>query len=155
MANSVIFAGEKAGGRIFKFGRLGYTNPGDDLGANTYTSKIKTERVYPAGPGALINFRRVVIHFFGSGPYEFVVKVWVDGVQTTLGDGTAQEVTITGNINTTSEISEEIEIAATGSNIQMEIAMDSDTMIGVFLLEQITARGRVIRQSSTRTGVTS
>lgn len=151
MANSVIYAGEKNGYRVFKFGGLGFATPGDDLEANVYTTTMKTEKIFPAGPGGLVNFRRVAIHFLASGAYQFTVKIWIDGVRTTLGDGTVQTVTVSGT-TASGEITKEIEVEGEGSHIQVELTMDSDEMTGVFLLESVMGRGRVIRQSSTRTG---
>lgn len=152
MAQSSLFAGERSGARIFKIGRIGFDQGTADLGSNVYTGTFKSERVAPAGPGGLVNFRRVAVHLLSSGTYEITVKVWVDDVRTELGDGSEQTAVISGGLGALSEITEEVEIEAEGSHIQVEVTVDSDDVTGIFLIEGIAARGRVIRQGSARTG---
>lgn len=155
MAESNLYAGERNGPRIFKIGRVGFDQGSADLGSHVYTGTYRTERFAPAGVGALINFRRVAIHLLTSGNYTFTVKVWVDNGRTQLGDETTQEVVITGSGGALREVTEEIEIEAEGSHIQVEITVDSDDLTGLFLIEGIRARGRIVRRSSTRTGEAS
>lgn len=155
MSQSSLFAGERAGARIFKLGRIGFDSGTQDLGSTVYTGTFKTERAAPAGPGGLVNFRRVAIHLLSSGTYTITVKVWVDDVRTTLADGTTQTVSISGGLGALAEITEEVEIEAEGSHIQVELTVDSDNTTGVFLIEGIAARGRVIRSGSTRSGEAS
>lgn len=152
MAESSLFVGERSGARIFRVGRIGFDSPGDDLGSHTYTGTFRTERIFPVGPGGLVNFRRVAIHILASGTYTFTVKVWVDGARTQLADGSTQTVTVTGGEGALNEITEEVEIEAEGSHIQVEVTVDSDATSGLFLIEGIDARGRVIRRSETRSG---
>lgn len=155
MAQSILYAGERSGARVFKVGRIGYDSGTADLGSHVYTGTYRTERIFPAGPGGLVKFRRVAIHLLASGSYTFTVKVWVDGARTVLGSGSTQTVSITGSPGTLNEVTEEIEIEAMGSSIQVEITVDSDDVTGVFLIEAIMGRGRVVRQSATRTGETT
>ena len=152
MAESSLYTGERGGPRIFKIGRLGFDQGTSDLGSHVYTGTFRSERIAPAGVGSLINFRRVAIHILSSGTYEFTVKVWVDDKRTILGDGTTQTITINGGSGALGESTEEVEIEAEGSHIRVEITVDSDKITGLFLIENIQARGRVLRQSSTRTG---
>lgn len=154
MADSSLYAGERSGTncRIFKVGRVGFDTGTVDPGSNVYTGTFKTERIYPAGPGGLVNFRRVVIHVLASGSYTIKVKVWVDDTQTTLKSGAAQVVSIINTVSGLSEVSEEVKISKVGSFIQVEVTVDSDDVTGVFLIEGIWGRGRIIRQSSGRTG---
>lgn len=152
MASSALYAGERSGARVFKVGRVGFDGGTQDLSADVYTGTFRTERIYPAGPGGLVNFRRVVINLLVTGDYEFTVKVWVDDTRTVLGSGATQTVTITGSSNGLSEITEEVEISAEGSHIQVELTVDSDDTSGIFLIEGIWGRGRVIRQTSSRSG---
>ena len=86
--------------------------------------------------------------------YEFTVKVWIDDGRTTRADGTTQTVTVskTGGSELV-EVTEEIEIEGTGSHIQIEITADSNDLKGIFLIESIKAKGRVIRLASGRSGV--
>lgn len=149
MAESSLYAGERAGARVFRVGRIGFDQGSTDLGANVYTGVYRTERFAPAGVGALVNFRRIAIHLLSSGTYEFTVKVWVDNVRTQV-DGEDQLVTISGGVGALQEITEEIEIEAEGSHIQVEITLDSDDVDGIFLIEGIRARGRILRRSSGR-----
>ena len=146
MAESSLYAGERGGGRIFKIGRLGFDQGATDLGAHVYTGTYRSERIAPAGVGALINFRRVAIHLLSSGTYTFTVKIWVDDGRTQLGDATTQTVVISGGSGAISETTEEVEIEATGSHIRVEVTADSDDILGVFLVEGIRARGRVLRR---------
>lgn len=155
MAESSLYVGERGGGRIFRVGRIGFDSPGDDLGSHTYTGTYRTERIAPAGRGGLVNFRRIGIHILSSGTYTFTVKIWVDDDRTVDGVGAAQAVTITGGDGALSETTEEVEIDAEGSHIQVEITVDSDDTTGLFLIEGIRARGRRIRRSSGRTGEAS
>ena len=155
MAESSLYAGERDGGRIFQIGRLGFDQGPSDLGANVYTGIFRSERIAPAGVGALINFRRLAIHLMVSGSYTFTVKVWIDNGQTELGTGALQSVVVTGTAGGLSEVTEEIEIQGIGSHLQMEITMDSDDITGIFLIESIRARGRIIRESASRTGASS
>ncbi len=109
----------------------------------------------PAGPGCLIMFRRIAIHLLTSGDYEFTVKVWVDNDRTELAAGTEQTFTVTGTGGALREVTKEVAIEAEGSHVQVEISVDSDDVTGLFLVESISARGRVIRKSASRTGETS
>ena len=155
MAESSLYAGERDGARIFRVGRIGFDGGPQDLDATTYTGTLRTERIAPAGNGSLVNFRRVAIHILSSGTYTFTAKVWVDDEQTTLGTGSVQNISISGGSGSLSESTEEIEIEAEGSHIRVEITANSNQITGIFLIEQITARGRVIRGSSGRTGETT
>ena len=152
MAESSLYAGERNGARVFRIGRIGFDEGPEDPGSTVYTGTFRSERIAPAGAGALINFRRVAIHLMSSGTYTFTVKVWVDDGRTTLASGTEQTVTVTGGGGALSETTEEVEIEGVGSHIQVEIVVDSDDVEGVFLIESILARGRVVRSSSGRTG---
>jgi len=152
MPESSLYAGERGGGRIFRIGRIGFDQGPMDLGASVYTGTFRTERIAPAGPGALVNFRRVAIHLLSSGSYTFTVKVWIDGDRSKMGDNTTQTVIISGGSGALGETTEEVEIEGAGSHIQVEIVVDSDDVTGLFLVERIDARGRVLRQSSTRSG---
>lgn len=153
MPESSLYAGERDGARIFRIGRLGFDQGTKDLGSHVYTGTFRSERVAPAGVGALINFRRVAIHLLSSGTYIFTVNIWVDDGRTELGTGVTQSVVVTGGSGALSETTEEIKISAEGSHIRVEILVDSDDITGVFLIESIQARGRVLRESMTRTGV--
>jgi len=155
MAESSLYAGERDGGRVFQIGRLGFDQGPSDLGANVYTGTFRSERISPAGVGGLVNFRRIAIHLMVSGSYTFTVKIWVDDGRTKLGTDATQEVTITGTAGGLKEVTEEVKIEANGSHCQVEITMDSDDITGIFLIESIRARGRVMRGSSTRGGVAS
>ncbi len=152
MAESSLYTGERDGARIFRIGRLGFDQGTQDLGANTYTGTFRSERIAPLGVGALINFRRVAIHLLSSGTYEFTVRVWVDDGRTELGTGVEQVTVINGGTGGLGEVTEEIEIEGEGSHIRVEITVDSDNITGIFLIESIQARGRPIREGSTRTG---
>ncbi len=152
MAESSLYAGERDGARVFQVGRIGFDTGTADLGLNIYTGTFRSERVAPAGVGSLINFRRVAIHLYTSGTYTFTVRVWVEDTRTVDGTTTEQVVTITGGGSTLQEITEEIKIEANGSHIQVEITIDSDNTTGIFLVEKILARGRIVRRSSGRTG---
>ena len=63
MAQSSLYAGEKGGARIMKIGRIGFDEGSGDLGSHVFTGTLRSERVAPAGVGALINFRgiRVIV----------------------------------------------------------------------------------------------
>lgn len=155
MANSVLFAGERDGARVFRVGRVGFDTGTSDPGSNVYTGTYRSERMAPAGNGGLVNFRRVAIHLLASGSYTFSVKVWVDDERTELGSGSTQTVSISGSPGGLSEVTEEVEIEANGGHIQVEVTVDSDDVSGIFLIEKIEGRGRIIRRGSTRTGESS
>jgi hypothetical protein len=155
MAESSLYAGERAGGRIFRIGRLGFDQGSADLEEDVYTGVYRTERVQPAGPGSLVMFRRVAVHLMTSGNYTFSLKVWVDNERTELATGTEQTFTVTGVGGALREVTKEVAIEAEGSHIQVEISVDSDDVTGLFLVESVSARGRVIRESASRTGETS
>jgi hypothetical protein len=110
MAESSLYAGERDGARVFQVGRLGFDQGTQDLSATVYTGTYRTERISPAGPNALVNYRRVAIHLLVSGSYTFTVKVWINDGRTQLGVGTEQEVTVTGTAGALQEVTEEIEI---------------------------------------------
>lgn len=152
MAESSLYAGEANGARVFRIGRIGFDQGTGDLGSHVYTGTYKSERIAPAGPGALVNFRRVAIHLLSSGTYTFTVKVWVDNDRSNTAGGVEQTVVVSGGRGALSEITEEVEIEAEGSHIQVEVTIDSDDITGIFLIEGIAARGRLVRQSSGRTG---
>lgn len=154
MAGRAIYLGERSGARIFRVGRLGYDSAGTDAGSHAYTGTFRSERVAPAGPDGLINFRRVAIHLYATESYTYTVTVWVDGVQTTLGTGAAQTVTVSRTVTTAGEFTDEIAIAAYGNHIQVQITTSAGTN-APFLLETISAHGRVIRGTSDRVGRTS
>ncbi len=154
MAESSLYAGEKGGGRIFRIGRLGFDQGSSDLG-DVYTGVYRTERVQPAGPGSLVMFRRIAVHLLTSGDYSFTLKVWVDNDRTELATGVEQEFTVSGTGGALREVTREVAIEAEGSHVQVEVSVDSDNVTGLFLIESVTARGRVIRESASRTGETS
>ena len=145
MAESSLYAGERDGARVFKIGRLGFDQGQYDLGTERYVGVYRTERFAPAGVGGLINYRRVAIHLLVSGSYTFTVKVWIDEERTALGDGTTQTATFTRDVGVLQEITEELEIEAEGSTV------NSDDTTGLFLIEGIRARGRIIRRTGART----
>jgi len=153
MAESSLYAGERDGARVFQIGRIGFDQGTSDLGTTVYTATLRSERVAPAGVGALVNFRRITIHLLSSGTYTFTVKVWVDDGRTLLGSDATQTIVVTGGGGSLSEHTEEVEIEAVGSHIQVEVTADSDDVNGIFLIEGIRARGRVIRGTSGRSGV--
>lgn len=155
MAHQALYGAERGGARVVQFGRVGLDAAGDDLGSHTYTGTLRTERVYPVGPGGLVNFRRVLVNILSDGTYTFTVKVWVDDSRTTLGDATTQTVSVTGGTGSLAEITEEISISAEGSHIQVEITVDSNNTTGVFLIESIVALGRAVRRGATRSGESS
>lgn len=150
MAESSVYAGERAGNKIFRLGRIGIDSGTADPGSTVYTGTIRTERIAPAGEGALVNFRRVSVHLLVSGSYTFTVKIWVDNGRSTLATGATQTVVITSTDSGLREVTEDIAIEAEGSHIQVEITVDSDDVGGIFLVEKIDARGRAIRGSATR-----
>lgn len=155
MAESSLYAGERDGARVFQIGRIGFEQGTADLGSHIYRGTYRTERFAPAGVGALINFRRVAIHLLVSGTYRVTVKIWVDNERTQLGTEATQVVVIEGSGGAVREITEEIGLEAEGSHIQVEISLDSDDIDGIFLIEGIRARGRLVRRTSSRTGETS
>jgi hypothetical protein len=155
MAESSLYAGERDGPRVFQIGRIGFDQGTQDLGSTVYSGTFRTERIAPAGEGALVNFRRVSIHLLSSGTYTFTVKVWVNDGRTALGTGSEQTVVVSGGGGSLQEITEDVKIEANGSHIQVEITADSDDINGIFLIESIRARGRVIRGTSGRAGVAS
>lgn len=158
MAESNLYAGERAGPRIFRIGRIGFDQGTADLGSYVYTGTYRTERFAPAGVGALINFRRVAIHLLVSGDYIFTVRIWVDDERTSTSTDPEQVVIFTSADDAVlgeREVTREVELEAEGSHIQVEITVDSDDVDGIFLIEGIRARGRVIRRSSTRAGESS
>lgn len=150
MAESSLYAGERNGPRIFRIGRLGFDQGTSDPGSQVYTGTFRSERIAPAGPKSLINFRRVDIHLLTSGTYEFTVRVWVDEARTTLGDATVQTVVVNSTGTELREVTETVAISAEGSYIQVEITVDSDDVTGLFLIEGIYARGRAILSTSAR-----
>jgi hypothetical protein len=152
MADSSLYAGERLGNRIFKVGRVGFDAGPTDPDANVYVGTFKSERIFPAGPGGLINFRQVSIHVRASDEYVMTVKVFVDDVQTKAINGSPQKVIITNTVSGVSEVTEEIKISKSGSFIQVEITIDSDDIKGIFLIEGIWGHGRIIRKTSGRTG---
>lgn len=154
MAESSLYGGERTGGKIFRIGRLGFDQGPSDFGTDVYTGVYRTERVQPAGPGALVNYRRIAIHLLASGTYTFTVKVWVDDGQTSSESG-PQTFTISGNGGNLREVTEEVVIEKEGSHVQVEISVDSNDITGLFLVESISARGRVLRESRTRSGTSA
>ena len=158
MAESSLFAGEREGGRIFQIGRLGFEQGTKDItladgsGGNAYTGTLRTERIAPAGVGALVNFRRISIHLLASAAYRMTVKVWVDDERAVTGNTSPQTTVITGNAGALKELTESVKIEGNGSHIQVEITVLSTDITGTFLIESVKGHGRAIRSTSGRTG---
>jgi hypothetical protein len=150
MAKSNLLAGDSAGPRIYRIGRIGFDQGSHDIGTQVYTGVYRTERIAPAGVGALVNFRRVAVHVLASDTYKFTVKVWVDNVRTSANDAPVQTVAISNSVGSLSEVTEEIAIEAEGSHIQIEIIVDSYDITGIFLIEGIRGHGRIARRASSR-----
>lgn len=150
MAESSLYSGDRFGPTIYRIGRLGFDQGKYDLGTQPYTGTFRTERVAPAGVGALVNFRRVSIHLMASGHYTMTVRIWVDDERSKLSSGVAQTVVISRSPGVLREITEEVSVEAVGSHIQVEVSVVSDHVDGVFLIESVLARGRVMLLSSGR-----
>lgn len=155
MAGSSIYLGERTGARIFRLNRVGYDTAGADLGSHVYTGTFTTERITPAGPGSLVLFRGVCVNLYSSGTYSITVKVYVDDVQTKLGDGTNQTIVLASAVAREGKYSPEAAIEAYGSTIRVEVTVLSSAVTAPFAIESITASGRVIRGSKSRSGETA
>lgn len=156
MSGRSIFIGERAGARVFKLGRLGYDAGGSDLSSQVFIGTFRTERIAPAGPAGLINFRRVEIHVnVPAASYEYTVKVYVDNVQTVLGTGVSETVVINRTAAVAGEYTDEVAVQAVGNHIQVEITVDSNDVTTPFMIESITAHGRVLRGTNSRAGETA
>ena len=83
-----------------------------------------------------------------------IMKIGRIGFDEVVGGGDLGSHVFTGTLRSERvEVTEEIEIEGTGSHIQIEITADSNDLKGIFLIESIKAKGRVIRLASGRSGV--
>lgn len=155
MAGSSLYIGERSGARIFRLNRVGYDSAGADLGSHVYTATFRSERIAPAGLGALVLFRGVTINLYSSGTYSITVKVYVDDVQTKLGDNTAQTIVLASAVAREGKYSPEAAIEAVGRTIQVEVTVTSSAVTAPFMIESIIATGRVIRGAASRRGETT
>lgn len=154
-----VYAAENTGARIYRIGRVGFDSGLQDAGG-IYTATLRTDKFTPAGEDGLVQFRRVAIRIWHTGAYELVMRVYVDGVQTSYyvtNTVTAQQVTFTRSAPTSSpaEQVEEADIEKIGTSIEIELVLNSDDVTGIFLPETIEIHGRVIRQSKSRTAETT
>jgi len=149
-----VFAAENAGPRVYKVGRVGLDTGSQDTGG-VYTATLRTERVSPAGEGGLCYFRRVAIRVWRTGGFTITLKAFVDGVQTRVYSGGVlvdQVAVITKAAPTTSPIEDVVEmsLAAQGTSIEVEMAVDSDDVTGVFLPELVELHYIPLRKAKGR-----
>lgn len=154
-----VYAAENSGARVYRIGRVGLDSGTQDAGG-VFTSTLRTDKFSPAGENGLVLFRRVSVRIWHTGTYTFTMKIYVDGVQTQIYSGSTQiDQTITivraAPISSPAEQVEEADISAVGTYVEVEIAIDSDDLTGVFLPESIELHGHVIRQTKSRTAETT
>jgi len=154
-----VYAAENTGARVYRIGRVGFDTGAQDAGG-VYTATLRTDTFAPAGEDGLVLFRRAAVRIWHTGAYELLMRIYVDGVQTTYYVGTtvtAQEVTFVRSAPSPSpaEQVEEADIEKVGTSIEIELVLNSDDITGIFLPETIEIHGRVIRQSKSRVAETT
>lgn len=138
--------------RLYKYGRVGFDSGSADPGGN-YTATMRTEKMAPAGELGYCHFRRIGFRIFRTGAFTMTVKVFVDGVQTTIYDSSSarvdQTVTITKTAPSISpeETLVEADIDGKGTYIEVELTVVSNAVTGVYLPEELEVHFRPLRQA--------
>jgi hypothetical protein len=143
-------------------------NPGDTYSVTgqtlqyNYTATLETENVSPpAGQGlsqsAEYIFRHVTLRGRITGQGTFVMKVFVDNVQTKIRSGGAWvDQAISFTYNATEEDQEELFEAAVrgvGSHVRVELTVVSNTISGLFLPEDLEVHYDVTSPATTQTSI--
>jgi len=154
MANTRLFLGAADTNILYRVGQVGIDTGNQDSGAATYVVSISTERQYPAGRNALINWRRVAVRLLRTAPVDITMRVYVDEIQTQVYDASSNLVNQTIVFNQTGggECEEVVEadIQAVGTSIRIELDINSNDIDGILLLEPFEAHGRTIRPAKSR-----
>ena len=141
-----VYVPELDGSRIYKVGRVGYETGTEDAG-RVYTGLMRSEKISPQGEAGWCRFRRVVLRVRHTSTFTCAVRVYVDGVQTTVYDQTdmltgatvLQEVTFAEEApsNPPDEVILQVDVIAKGTYIEVELECDSDDVAGTFLPESL------------------
>lgn len=142
-----VFLSPKNDSFLYRIGRTGFDSGLTDPGGVVYSGVLETERASPAGEHGYVHFRRVGLRLHRSGSFTIEMRVFVDEVQTKLGDGSDQVIIFTkeapaGGLE---ETLLEADISAAGTFIEVELTIDSDQVDGVFLPEGLEVHIRPIR----------
>lgn len=150
-----VFAAESGGSRVFKIGRVGLDTGTADTGGS-YTATMKTERISPMGENTLLMFRRVACRIWRTGGFTVVMTVYVDGTQTQIynssGQLIPQSVSFSVAPPATSPIESWIEmsIRAPGTYIEVQLAVVSNQLTGIFLPAEMEVHFYPIRTAKER-----
>ena len=146
---------------------MGYDSTGDDQGG-VFGATLRTERFSPAGEGGLVLFRRIQMRVWHTGSFSGTMKVFIDGVQTRVLDSSSalilqslafsedaptsvgadggQETIVVMDIGVLPGKDDPTKSrGSSGTYIEVEIAVDSDDVTGVFLPESFWIGHRVTR----------
>jgi len=121
--------------KIFRVGRIGFDTATQDPNSTDFTGELTTERQSPAGETGEVLYRGAVLRVLLSGSYTFVVRFYVDGVQTVDGEGDDQSISFTGSGKPLGEYLFECAFRAKGTYVQLEIELTASDVDGVFLPE--------------------
>lgn len=138
--------------RLYKFGRVGFDSGSADPGGN-YTATMRTEKISPAGELGYCQFRRIGFRIFRTGSFTMTIKVYVDGVQTKIYDGTSAKVNQTiviakpAPVLSPEETLVEADIDGNGTYIEVELTVASSAVTGIFLPEELEVHFRPMRQA--------
>lgn len=169
MPISNLYLGATGDNRLFRVGQVGINTGNTDPDGSLNTAFLTTERQYPAGRDALVNFRRVVLRFKHNAAFIMSSLVYVDEQNTEIfinGTPGTQVHSISTPISLPSpsiqqgdtdmpESTVSLDFAASGSSIQVFVGFVLDHFQGadpegIVMLESIEAHGRVIRPSRSR-----
>lgn len=150
-----VFAAEGNGSRIYQVGRVGLDTGSQDTGG-VYTGTLRTERINPMGETALLMFRRAVVRVWRTGGYTVTMKIYVDGVQTQVYDGSGNKVNQTITFTapapaiTPTESFLEASISATGTYVELELDVASNNVTGIFLPSELEIHFAPLRRARER-----
>lgn len=153
--STYIYATQINGKRLHRIGRLlrDFTSTSEVAdGGGAIVGTIRSERISPSGEHGYNLFRRVGIRFRHSSDFTFTVRVYVDGEQTQVwasGEETDQVVvrTVIAPTGDPIETTEEIDIVASGTYIEVEIEITADpaSVAGTYLIESVEIHYRSLR----------
>jgi len=148
-----LLVAQNGGSKIYALGRTGFDSGTADVGG-VYSALLRTDPLSPDGEDGLTHFRRIMLRVRHTGAFVCIMRCYVDGAQTQIYSGgvlTNQAVTFTKAAPTfypagsEAETLLEMDINARGTFIVIELAVDSDDITGVFLIESAMVGRRTIR----------
>lgn len=128
-----------AGAKIYRAGRIGFDTNFQDIGSVNYTCRLKSEPQTPEGEAAEVRYRGIGLRLLRQGAFKLTMKVFVDGNQTLLKDGSLQSIFFDLPSTGSREDVLEAAIRADGTDVAVELLVTSNDITSFLLVEEALA----------------